>query len=301
MDRLSALSIFSDIAETGSFTATAERLNLSRAMVTRAIAELEKWLGARLLQRSTRRVTLTDAGIQCLRRSQQMLALRQDMEEEIPPSDGFLRGQLRLTSSMSFGHAHLACALGDFLERHPKLKIDLDVSDRALNLIEARIDLAIRISAEPDPALIARPLARCESILVAAPAYLARHPAITQPTDLTQHRCLGHSNFGRSEWRLTRGDQSIEIAVGCRFTANEATVLLQAALSGSGIALLPTYLAANAVAEGRLGRVLPEWQLPRLTIHALYASRRHLSPAVRALIDFLVEYFAVARWQDGEP
>ena len=116
MDRLSALDIFADIAETGSFTATAERLELSRAMVTRAIAELEQWLGARLLQRTTRRVTLTDAGRQCLRRSQQMLALRQDMEEEIAPADGELRGQLRLTSSMSFGHAHLASALGDFLE-----------------------------------------------------------------------------------------------------------------------------------------------------------------------------------------
>ncbi|UCV12485.1 LysR family transcriptional regulator [Dechloromonas denitrificans] len=299
MDRLTALHIFSDIAETGSFTATAERLELSRAMVTRAIAELEQWLGARLLQRTTRRVTLTEAGIQCLRRSQQMLALRQDMEEEITPTDSQLRGQLRLTSSMSFGHAHLAAALGDFLERHPQLKIDLDVGDRAVNLVEARIDLAIRISAEPDPALIARPLAECTSMLVASPGYLAQHPAILQPGDLLQHRCLGHSNFGRSEWRLSRAEESIEIAVSCRFTANEATVLREAAFAGSGIALLPTYLVAPAVSAGHLVQVLPAWQLPRLTIHALYASRRHLSPAVRALVDFLVERFATPRWQEA--
>ena len=296
MDRLSALDIFADIAETGSFTATAERLELSRAMVTRAIAELEQWLGARLLQRTTRRVTLTDAGRQCLRRSQQMLALRQDMEEEIAPADGELRGQLRLTSSMSFGHAHLASALGDFLERHPRLKIDLDVGDRAVNLVEARIDLAIRISAEPDPALIARPLAGCESVLVATPDYLARHPEIVKPDDLPQHLCLGHSNFGRSEWRLSRGDEHIDIAVACRFTANEATVLLQSVLAGGGIALLPTYLVSASIAQGRLKVILPEWQLPRLTIYALYASRRHLSPAVRALVDFLVERFATVRW-----
>lgn len=296
MDRLSALKIFADIAESGSFTATAERLELSRAMVTRAVAELEQWLAARLLQRTTRRVTLTEAGVQCLRRSQQMLALSHDMEEEIAPSDGELRGQLRLTSSMSFGHAHLASALNDFQKQHPRLKIDLDVSDRAINLVEARIDLAIRISAAPDPALIARPLASCESVLVAAPDYLANHPAIALPGDLTGHHCLGHSNFGRSEWRLSRGDEQIDVAVACRFTANEATILQQTALAGGGIALLPTYLVSTALAESQLKVVLPEWQLPKLTIYALYASRRHLSPAIRALVDFLVERYATARW-----
>src|SRR5574343_865229 len=133
MDRLQALAIFADIAASGSFTATAGRLELSRPMVTRAVGALEHWLGARLLQRTTRRVTLTDAGEQCLRRAQQMLALRSDLEEEISPADGELRGQLRLTAAMSFGHAHLAAALADFLALHPRLKIDLDVGDRALN------------------------------------------------------------------------------------------------------------------------------------------------------------------------
>lgn len=296
MDRLSALNVFADIAETGSFTATAERLELSRAMVTRYVAELEQWLGARLLQRTTRRVTLTEAGEQCLRRSRQILALRQDMEEEIAPADGQLRGQLRLTSSMSFGHAHLAAALGDFLARHPRLKIDLDAGDRTVNLVEARIDLAIRISADPDPALIARPLASCESVLVAAPAYLTSCPAPTTPAELARHRCLGHSNFGRNEWLLQRGTEQARINVGCHFTANESTVLLQMALAAGGIALLPTYLAAPALADGRLHAILPDWQLPALTIYAVYTSRRHLSPAVRALVDFLVDRFASPTW-----
>lgn len=296
MDRLTALDIFADIADSGSFTATAERLTLSRAMVTRAVAELEQWLGARLLQRTTRRVTLTDAGEQCLRRSRQMRALREDMEEEIAPPDGQLRGQLRLTSSMSFGHAHLAAALADFLARHPLLKIDLDVSDRALNLVEARVDLAIRISADPDPALIGRPLAACASTLVAAPGYLDRQGRPTQPEQLAAHLCLGHSHFGRSEWVLRQGERTARVEVGCRFTANEATVLREAAQAGSGIALIPTYLAAEAVRAGRLEAVLPTWQAPDLTIYALYPSRRHLSPAVRALIDDLSRRFAAPPW-----
>ncbi|KAB2927715.1 MAG: LysR family transcriptional regulator [Dechloromonas sp.] len=299
MDRLTALHIFADIAESGSFTATADRLELSRPMVTRAVAELEQWLGARLLQRTTRRVTLTDAGEQCLRRSHDMLALRASLEEEIAPADGQLRGQLRLTSSMSFAHTHLAAALGEFLVRHPQLKIDLDAGDRALNLVEARIDLAIRISAEPDPALIARPLAACASVLVAAPGYLSSRGPLAEPGDLAGQRCLGHSHFGRHEWRLQRGEETRTIAVDCRFTANEATVLLQAALAGHGIALVPAYLAASALAAGTLCPVLPEWKPRELTIYALYASRRHLAPAVRALIDHLVERFAVPPWLAG--
>ena len=296
MDRLQALAIFADIAASGSFTATASRLELSRPMVTRAVGELEHWLGARLLQRTTRRVTLTDAGEQCLRRAQQMLALRSDLEEEISPADGELRGQLRLTAAMSFGHAHLAAALADFLALHPRLKIDLDVGDRALNLVEARIDLALRIAAEPDPALIGRPLAAISSRLVAAPAYLAANGMPQQPEQLSEHRCLGHTHFGRHEWMLSRAGDSRRIAVACRFTANEATVLRQAALAGGGIALLPTYLVAPALASGELLAVLPEWEPPPLTLYALYASRRHQSPALRQLLDYLVQCFADPGW-----
>ncbi|WP_371325235.1 LysR family transcriptional regulator [Dechloromonas sp. ZY10] len=297
MDRLQALAIFADIAASGSFTATASRLDLSRPMVTRAVGELEQWLGARLLQRTTRRVTLTDAGEQCLRRAQQMLALRSDLEEEISPADGELRGQLRLTAAMSFGHAHLAAALADFLALHPRLKIDLDVGDRALNLVEARIDLALRIAAEPDPALIGRPLAPIASRLVAAPTYLAATSVPQQPGELPPHRCLGHSHFGRQQWTLSRAGETCRVDVACRFTANEATVLHRAALAGGGIALLPTYLVAADLASGALVAVLPEWELPPLTLYALYASRRHQSPALRQLLDYLVLRFADPDWR----
>lgn len=296
MDRLTAMRVFADVAQTGSFTASADRLEMSRAMLTRYVAELEQWLGARLLQRTTRRVTLTDAGEQCLRRSQQVLALVDEVVLEVAPADGTLRGQLRITSSMSFAYSHLAAAIGEFLALHPQLKIDLDVSDRALNLVEARVDLAIRISSEPDPALIARPLAMCDSVLVASPGYLAAHGTPLHPTELAAHECLGYANFGRSVWCLTRGGEQFEVAVKPRFTANEATVLLQASLAGTGIALQPTYLASLPLASGALLNVLPDWTPARMRIDALYPSRRNLSPAVRSVLDYLVEHFASRRW-----
>ena len=296
MDRLTAMEVFVEVAHSGSFSATADKLDMSRAMVTRYVAELEQWLGARLLQRTTRSVTLTDAGESCLRRSQQMLALKENVEEETTHAGSELRGQLRLTCSTSFAYAQMAAAIGDFLQQHPKLKVDLNASESTLNLVEARIDLAIRISAEPDPLLIARPLAQCDSVLVASPAYLARHGTPTSPADLSAHRCLSYANFGKSIWHLRRGSEHQSVGVTSHFSANESTALLQAALSGAGIAMQPTYLANPLLATGALHAVLPDWALPTMTIYALYPSRRNLSPGVRALVDFLVLRFDSVHW-----
>jgi DNA-binding transcriptional LysR family regulator len=296
MDRLTAMRVFVEVAATGSFSAAADKLDMSRAMVTRYVGALEQWLGARLLQRTTRSVTLTDAGEHCMRRSQQMLSLMEDVEEETSSPDGALRGQLRITCSMSFAYAQMAAAVVDFLKLHPQLKIDLNASEGVLNLVEARIDLAIRISAEPDPALIGRVLAPCTSVLVASPAYLARHGVPQSPADLTAHRCLTYANFGKSVWMLSRGAEHIQVGVSSHFSANEATALLRAALAGGGLALQPTYLANPHLADSSLQRVLPDWTLPDMAIHALYTSRRHLSPAVRALLDFLVDRFAGIPW-----
>lgn len=297
MDRLTAMQVFTEVATSGSFSATADKLEMSRAMVTRYVAEMEQWLGSRLLQRTTRSVTLTDAGESCLRRSQQMLALAQDIEEETAAgSSDQLRGQLRVTCSISFAYAQLAAALTDFLQDHPLLKIDLNLNEGALNLIEARIDLAIRISSELSPMLIARPLARCDSLLVASPAYLARHGVPAQPQELAQHRCLSHANFGRGHWQLTRGEETRQVNIVSYFSANDATVLQQSALAGGGIVMLPTYLVNAQLASGALQVVLPEWSVPALGISAIYPSRRQLAPAVRALLDFLVERFAVLPW-----
>lgn len=297
MDRLTAMQVFVEVARSGSFSATADKLDMSRAMVTRYVSTLEQWLGARLLQRTTRSVTLTDAGESCLRRSQQMLALMDDVEEETSGQDGALRGQLRITCSVSFAHAQMAAAVVDFLRMYPELKIDLNASEGALNLVEARIDLAIRISAEPDPALIGRVLAPCASVLVASPGYLRAHGTPQQPADLGAHRCLSYANFGKSLWKLQRGEVREQVRVGSHFSGNEATALLQAALAGGGIAMQPTYLANPHLRAGALEAVLPQWELPTMGIYALYPSRKNLSPAVRALLDFLVERFATPPWE----
>ncbi|OGB81610.1 MAG: LysR family transcriptional regulator, partial [Burkholderiales bacterium RIFCSPLOWO2_12_FULL_67_210] len=228
--------------------------------------------------------------------SQQMLALMDDVEQETSRHDTALRGQLRVTCSVSLAHAQMAAALADFLKLHPQLKIDLNASEGALNLVEARIDLAIRISAEPDPTLIGRVLAPCASVLVASPAYLAEHGVPQAPADLETHRCLSFANFGKSTWTLRRGEERCQGGVRSQLSANEATALLQAALAGGGVALQPTYLANPHLADGRLQAVLPDWQPPDMAIHALYPSRKHLSPAVRALLDFLVERFASVPW-----
>jgi len=290
------MQVFVEVTSSGSFSATADKLDMSRAMVTRYVAELEQWLGARLLQRTTRSVTLTDAGESCLRRSQQMLALMQDVQDETASRSDELRGQLRITCSMSLAYAQMAAAVVDFLKLHPQLKIDLNASEGTLNLVEARIDLAIRISAEPDPMLIGRVLAPCASVLVASPAYLAEQDQPRAPADLSKHRCLSYANFGKSVWQLSRGEEQAKVSVTSHFSANEATALLQAALAGGGIALQPTYLAKPHLLNGSLQVVLPDWKLPDMAIYALYPSRKHLSPAVRALLDFLVQRFASTPW-----
>ena len=284
------------VVSSGSFSATADKLDMSRAMVTRYVAELEQWLGARLLQRTTRSLTLTDAGEHCLRRSQQMLALMENVQEEAAQQEGALRGQLRITCSVSLAYAYLAAAVVDFLQLHPQLKIDLNASEGALNLVDARVDLAIRITSDPDPLLIARALAPCDSVLVASPAYLAQQGTPAHPSDLTTHRCLSFANFGKSIWQFSRGMESVQVGVASHFSANEATALLQAALAGGGLALQPTYLANPHLAQGRLVHVLPDWQVPRMTIYALYTSRRFLSPAVRAFLDFLVARLTPVPW-----
>ena len=296
MDRLTAMQVFVEVAHSGSFSATADKLEMSRAMVTRYVGALEQWLGARLLQRTTRSVTLTDAGESCLRRSQQMLALMDNVEEETANRSDELRGQLRITCSMSLAYAQMAAAVVDFLKLHPQLKLDLNASEGALNLVEARIDLAIRISAEPDPMLVGRVLAPCTSVLVASPAYLAAHGLPQTPADLATHRCLSYANFGKSTWKLDRGDEHAEVRVASHFSANEATALLRATLAGGGIALQPRYLANPHLQDGSLQQVLPAWKVPDMAIYALYPSRKHLSPAVRALLDFLVQRFATLAW-----
>lgn len=290
MDKLTAAKVFLDIAQTESFTATADRLEMSRPMVTRYVEAMENWLGARLLNRTTRKVSLTNVGKQVLPDMQRWVEQALHLEESLMPGEA-LSGFIRISTSMSFGFSQVMPALHEFRQHHPGVTIDIDAQDRAVDLVAERIDLAIRTASNPDPSLIGRPLAPCKSMLVASPAYLKSHPPITEPEDLRHHECLGYKNFGRHEWHFTKGHEKRSIDVTCHVTGNEATVLLHGALAGVGISMQPTYLIKEIIENGELEVVLPEWQLNTLTIYLLYPSRKHLSRPVRALIDFLVKYF----------
>ena len=296
MDRVTAAKVFVDVAYSGSFTATSDRLSISRSMVTRYVEEMENWLETRLLHRTTRKVSLTSAGEACLGKIEKWL---EQSEEIVSTSavNGELFGKIRVASSMSFGFAQLVPAVKGFMEKHPKVSIDLDLQDSVADLIESRIDLAIRIASSPDPSLIGQPIALCESVLVASPEYLANNTPILEPQDLMFQDCLGYKNFEQNVWHLSQGDMFESVEVKCRLTANEATALLHASLLGIGISLQPTYLATEYIKSGELVAVLPDWQPNTLTTYALYSSRKHLSPTVRALIDYLKDYFSPLPWR----
>ena len=285
------MKVFAEVARRGSFTAAAEHLDMSRVMVTRHVAALEAWLETRLLQRSTRRISLTEAGEVFLMQSRQMLELSADMLERSGERDRAPRGQLRVTTSMSFGMAHLAAAIAEYLALYPAVSVDLLMVDRAVNLIEDRVDLAVRISGELDPNLVARRIAPCRSVVCASPAYVARHGRPQHPADLARHNCLTYSRFGKGEWRFRAGGAETSVTVGGNLSANEATVLTQAARVGAGVALQPTYLVGPLIRSGELVRLLPDWQPPDLTIWGVYLSRQHVPATLRTLLDFLVQRF----------
>ena len=296
MDKLTAIKVFLTVAETGSFTATAEQLEISKPMISRYVALMEEWLNARLFQRSTRKVALTDAGEQAVLFCQRIANLTAEMEQEMMAQQGELRGVLRVTSSQTFGAYHLVKTVNRFLQLHPKLNIQLLLNDQQMDLISERIDLAIRITNTPDPNFIARKLADCHSLLVATPDYLAQFGTPKQPEDLYQHHYLSHHNINRKAWKCTQGEKEILLDLNSRFTTNDTQALLNSVLDGNGIAMLPKYMLETELQQGTLQAVLTDWQLPIFSIYAMYPSRDKLPLAVRKLIDFLVESFEGKAW-----
>ncbi|OZI44405.1 LysR family transcriptional regulator [Bordetella genomosp. 5] len=296
MDRLKAMQVFVEVADRGSLSAAAAHLDMSRAMVSRYLAELEEWVGVRLLHRTTRRLSLTPAGAETLPRCRRMLDLVGDMRDAVATPEASPRGLLRVTAPMSFGTSQLVGVVSEFVGRYPGAAVDLMLVDRAVNLVEERVDLAVRITNDVDPNLIARHLADCRSLVCAAPAYLERAGLPARAEDLSLHNCLTHSYYGRSLWRFVRDGETVDVPVSGNITANEAVVLMRAALGGAGVALLPTYLAAPEVAAGRLRAILPECEPQVLGIHGVYASRRQMPLILRAMLDFLVERLGSAPW-----
>jgi DNA-binding transcriptional LysR family regulator len=298
MDRIRAMQVFTEVAERGSLTDAGNALEMSRAMVSRYLESLETWLGARLLHRTTRRVSLTDAGAEALQRCRQMLDLADDVQAAAGARSAAPSGTLRMTTSNSFAQAHLTEAVSDFLKLHPNVQVELIALERAVNLVDERIDLAIRISNQLDDTMVARRLADCRSVVCAAPAYLTEHGTPKTPDQLRAHRCITHAHVGRTDWRLQRAGQTVKIPVRGPLQSNEVAVIRQAALEGLGIVQLPTYFISADLEQGRLVRLFSKYEPEVLGIHAIYLSRRHQPLLLRSMLDFLVERFGgdVAPW-----
>ena len=260
-------------------------------MVSRYLAELEEWVGARLMHRTTRKLSLTAAGFETLPRCRQLLELADDLQATVSVPGDAPRGLLRISVSTSFGQAQLACAVTDYVRLNPQVSIDLQMLDRTVDLVDERIDLAIRTSNDLDPNLIARKLTVCRSVLCASPAYLREHPAPQQVEELSRHNCLTHSYYGKSLWHFTRGGEDVAVPVQGNISANEASTLLSATLAGAGVSLLPTYQAGIHVQQGTLVRLLPQAEPRVLNIYAVYASRKHMPATLRSMLDFLAERF----------
>ncbi|MFM2404539.1 MAG: hypothetical protein RL223_2419 [Pseudomonadota bacterium] len=288
MDRITAAQVFVQVVERGSMAAAADALEMSRAMVTRYMAQMEAWSGARLLHRTTRRQSLTPAGEHALARCRQLLEIADDVA--LSPADDAdpVRGLLRVACAQSLAQAVLMPVLAGFLRAHPAVAIDLRIDSRAVHLVEDGVDLAIRITNDLDPNIVARRLGACESVVCASPAYLAAHGTPQQVQELAHHHCLAYSYFGRSLWTFTDGQgRPDSVPVAGKLSANESQVLLEATRQGIGISLQPVYAVAADLASGVLQRLLPDWRPPVLGIHGLYVTRRQMSPALRALLDAL--------------
>jgi len=285
------MRVFVTVVDLGSQSAAADHLDLSRPVVSRYLAELEDWVGARLMHRTTRKLSLTAAGSETLPRCRQLLELCGDMQAAVSEPDDAPRGLLRLSVSTSFGQAQLAEAIAEYVKRYPLVTVDLQMLDRTVNLVDERIDLAIRTSNDLDPNLIARRLTVCRSVVCATPAYLREHPAPQKVEDLARHNCLTHSYFGKSLWHFEENAEQVSVPVHGNITSNEASTLLHVTLAGAGVAMLPSYQAGDHIRRGKLVRLLPHAEPRQMNIYAVYASRKHMPSALRSLLDFLVVRF----------
>ncbi len=293
MARLAEIEAFVRIVEAGGVGAAAERLDVAKSVVSRRLRDLEARLGVQLLQRTTRRISLTETGRAYYERCVRILADIEEADQAAAQEHGSLRGRLRLAAPLSFGIMHLGPAIREFLEAHPDLSIDLDLNDRRHDLVDEGFDLAVRIGELEDSSLIAKRLAPVRHALCASPAYVARHGAPERPEDLEHHRGLRYTNVPeRRAWCwIDEHGQERTVAVPGRFAANNGEILVHAAEAGLGVAVQPLFLVYKAIEEGRLQVLLPEVRWREIGAYAVWPPGRQLSAKVRAFVDFLALRF----------
>lgn len=289
MESLSDIAVFVQVVRSGSFTAAAGRLALSKSVVSKYVTRLEDRLGARLLNRTTRQLSLTEVGQTFFERSQRALGEIEEAEAEVSRLQAEPRGELRLSSPMTFGILHVAPLLPAFQARYPEVTVDMVLDDRKTDLVDEGFDLAIRIGELPDSSLVARRLGPCRHVVCGSPEYFARHGVPQSPGDLADHPALTYRyQDAPAEWRLVGRDGDYhQVAINSRLQMNNSLALREALLQGAGVTLTPTFVVGADIQTGRLMVILREYKALEVSIYAVYPQRKHLSPKVRAFVDFL--------------
>lgn len=286
MDKLKAMANFVRIVDNGSLSAAADASGQSVASVVRSLAALESHLGVRLLNRSTRRMALTDEGAQYLAWSRRMLAEFADIEQRLDAQNGSVRGLLRLTAPVEFGQRYLAPLVNAFLKEHPQVQVELNLNDQIVPLLDERLDLALRIGHLPDSTLVARPLGTTRLVTCASPDYLSSAPALDTPATLKDHACILFAAQGR-HWYYRHGEKEQAEEITPRLTCNQIRTASLACVQGLGITRLLHYQIADELAGGRLVRVLREYEPKDLPIQLVYPHALQLSPRVRAFVEWV--------------
>ncbi|MBN9276404.1 MAG: LysR family transcriptional regulator [Hyphomicrobium sp.] len=290
MDKLEAMNAFAKVVALGSYAEAGRALGLTRSAVSKAVMELEQLLGARLLDRTTRRVNPTEAGLSYYERCLDILSRIEETELQVSRLHDEPKGLLRVNAPMSFGTLYLGEAIAAFMAAYPDLNVELTLNDRFIDPVEEGVDVTIRIAARADSSLIARKIARTRRVVVASPAYLAAHGTPATPEDLTNHRWLGYApGMSLQRWSYEKADgTSGSVALKCALSSNNGHILRNAALAGQGITELPTFLVGCDIAAGALTVALPTHSRSELGIYALYTPNRYLAAKTRVFIDFLV-------------
>jgi DNA-binding transcriptional LysR family regulator len=292
MDRLKSLEVFVKAVDLGSFTAAGEAMRMSSQLVGKHIQGIEHRLGVRLLNRTTRRQSLTDFGRSFYERARNILAEVDSAESLAADTRMVPSGRLRVNAPVSFGMHSLAPRLPEYLKANPRVEVELSLSNRAVDLVDEGFDLVFRVGALADSGLIAKELAPYRLVLCAAPAYLRNAPVLRGPEDLTQHDCLCFSHTElRTQWTFIGPEGRVVVPISGRLVADHGETLLCAALSGMGILLQPLELVRDPIADGRLVELLPEYRVPTRPMHVLYSPDRRLTPKLRSFLDFAVAAF----------
>jgi DNA-binding transcriptional LysR family regulator len=291
------MQAFAQVVESGSFAKAAAKLGLSTSATSRYVADLEAHLQTRLLNRTTRRVSLTESGQAFYERAVQLLADLEEAEQEAGKTAAVPRGTIRLTTSVNFGVRHLAPAIADFLAEHKEVRFDVSLSDRVVDLVEEGFDLAVRIGPAGSGNLVARKLGETRLVPCASPLYLSAHPAPKTPEDLAGHNCFTYEYVTpRNVWRFQDpSGRERAVRVAGTLHSNNGDLLAEAAARGAGIVFEPAFIVGPDVRAGRLVPLLQEFTPPPVPIYAVYPSRKHLSAKVRRFVEFLIARFASAQ------